>query len=196
MSGVHLLAAAVTPAQRRAVFGGDDDLDEGGRRAAAALRGSVPATGDWLAAPPRPARRTARELGAAPLDVPQLADPGFGRWAGRTLDEVAGADPAGITAWLTDPWAAPHGGETLAAITARAGAWLDSRAGENLTVVAPPIMVRALLAYALRLEPAGIWQLDVAPLSLTRLGHRAGRWHLHLPRHGGLPGSIAGLLSD
>nr|BFE72313.1 hypothetical protein GCM10020092_056140 [Actinoplanes digitatis] len=93
-----------------------------------------------------------------------------------------GAEPFGLQAWLTDPCAAPHGGESLAAVRLRAGTWLDRQAGLRVVAVAHPVLVRAMLTHALGLPDDAVWQLDVAPLSLTRLTHRSGRWHLHLPR--------------
>ena len=208
MSGLRLLAAALTPGLRQARFGGDDDLDEGGLRAALALSGQVGGRDDtWVCGPSRAARRTAvacglpeqrSQLGGAAggfggwdgltLDsvvvgqvVAELADPDYGRWDGLTLDDVAGTDPEGLGAWLTDPQAAPHGGESLAAVRLRVGAWLDLQAGRDLVVVAHPVLVRAALVHALGLPDAAVWQLDVAPLSVTRLTHRAGRWHVHFP---------------
>jgi broad specificity phosphatase PhoE len=82
--------------------------------------------------------------------------------------------------WLTDLDAAPHGGESLATVINRAGRWLDSRAGHTLTAVAHPTVVRAALCHALGLPADGIWRLEVAPLAVCRLTHRAGRWHLKL----------------
>jgi broad specificity phosphatase PhoE len=180
VNGVVLVATAPTPALRRAAFGGDQDLDDGGANAARALRGTV--TGHhWLAAPSRAARQTAEALGHPPHLEPALADPDYGTWTGRRLDEL---DPADAHAWLTDPDTTPPGGETLTAVVHRAGAWLDTQTGARDTVaVAHPAVVRAVLTHALRLPAAGIWQLDVAPLSATRLHHRAGRWHLHFPPH-------------
>ena len=170
MSALRLVAAAHTPALRRAVFGGDDDLYEGGRNAARARRG-LP--GPWVCAPSRAARQTVHELGGSdPVIAAQLADADYGTWTGRGLTEVALGD------WLTDPHAAPHGGESLAAAGARAGRWLDGQAGRAVTAVAHPTVVRALLAYALGLSPDGLWRFDVAPLSVSRLTCRAGRWHL------------------
>ena len=170
MSGLRLVAAGHTAALRRAVFGGDDDLDEGGRNACRAVR--VSPAGEWVCAPSRAAVQTVRELGGDPTVEPALADPHYGTWTGRTLADVDLGD------WLTDPAAAPHGGESLAAVTARAGAWLDSQAGRSLTAVAHPTVIRAVLAHALGLPADGIWRLDVAPLSVSRLTCRAGRWHL------------------
>ena len=178
MSGLRLIAAGHTRALRRAVFGGDEDLDEGGLRAALALSPTGVRATRWVSAPAAAARQTARALGGDPADEPALADPDFGRWTGRTPAEV---DPDELHTWLSDPSAAPHGGESLTAVTRRAAAWLDRQAGRDLTAVAAPIVVRAVLAAALELAPGGIRRLEVAPLAVTRLTHRGGHWHLHLP---------------
>lgn len=178
MSTLRLVAAAPTPALRQAVFGGDQDLDEGGRNAAAALAPQFTRTPAWVVAPTRAARQTATALGAADCaEEPALADVGYGAWHTRTLDDL---EPADLHAWLTDPHHTPPGGESLTAVRARAGAWLDTRTGQTLTAVAHPTVVRAALAHALRLPADGIWTLDVAPLAVIRLTHRSGRWHLHL----------------
>jgi broad specificity phosphatase PhoE len=60
----------------------------------------------------------------------------------------------------------------------RAGAWLDAQAGRNLAAVAHSTVVRAAVAHALQLPADGIWAIEVAPLAVIRLTHRAGRWHL------------------
>ncbi|AGL17450.1 histidine phosphatase family protein [Actinoplanes sp. N902-109] len=180
MSGLRLLACAPTPAMREARFGGDEDIDEGGRRAALAL----PAFARrelWVCSPSRAACETAQALGHTALREAALRDPDMGRWAGMSLDEVAAADPQGLHRWLTDPGAAPHGGESLTQVRARTGQWLDAMARQRVVAVAHPVVVRAALAHALQLSEPGVWALEVAPLSLTRLVHRAGRWHLHLP---------------
>jgi broad specificity phosphatase PhoE len=182
VTGLRLVAAAPTPALRRARFGGDDDLDDDGRNAALALRPTLPRTGVWVSGPSRAARQTARALGGEPADAPGLADIDHGTWTGRTPDDLAAADPAALHAWLTDPGFAPPGGESLAAARRRAGAWLDAHAGRTLVAVAHPAVVRCALAHALHLPAAAVWQLDVAPLAVLHLTHRAGRWHLHLPR--------------
>jgi broad specificity phosphatase PhoE len=177
-----LLAHGPTPALRRTVFGRDDDLDEGGLRAALALAPAVTArAGAWRCGPSRAAQQTIRALGHEPTVEAALAEPDHGRWAGSTLQDVAAAEAGSVQAWLTDPGAAPHGGESLAALTARVGGWLDTVAGQPMVAVAHPVVVRAALAAALGLPGTAIWQLDVAPLSRTRLEHRAGRWHLRFP---------------
>ena len=172
MSGLRLVAAAPTPALRRAVFGGDDDLDEGGRNAALAAP-RLP--GPWVCAPTRAARQTVAALGGSdPAQTPALSDPDYGTWTGRALTDVQPGD------WLTDPAAAPHGGEPLTAVISRAGRWLDGQQGRTVTAVAHPTVVRAALCHALGLPADRIWRLDVTPLAVCRLAHRADRWHLRL----------------
>ena len=58
-----------------------------------------------------------------------LADWDLGRWAGRTLDDVAAGSPEAVTAWLTDPEVTPHGGESLSALVDRDAAVAGERAG-------------------------------------------------------------------
>jgi len=172
VTGLLLVAAALTPAQRRAEFGGDHDLDEGGRRAAEAL--ACTRAGPWISSPSKAARQTAAALGGTPAIAPELADVNYGDWTGRTLEQI---DP---TPWLTDPGFAPPGGESLTAVRHRAGTWLDAQAGRTLIAVAHATVVRAALAHALDLPADGIWRLDIAPLAALPLTHRTGRWHLRL----------------
>jgi broad specificity phosphatase PhoE len=183
-TSLRLVASAPTPALRRAVFGGDDDLDEGGLRAALAVAAAlrVPAATS-VCGPARAAVRTARAAGHDPVVDQALADCAYGRWEGRPLDAVLNAEPDAVRAWLSDPGVAPHGGEAFTDVVARVGAWLDAHAGElgRIVVFTHSVVVRAALVHALDLPPAAFRRIDVAPLSVTRLRSRAGRWTLHLP---------------
>lgn len=192
-TGLRLVAAAPTAALRRAVFGGDDDLDEGGLRAALVLGGGPDGAGplggrdggrvDVLSSPARSAVRTARAAGREPVVDAALADCGYGRWEGLALADVIGTEPDAVQAWLADPAVAPHGGESFRDVVTRVGRWLDGLAGGQHSIVAVThaTVVRAALVHALGLPPAAFRQLDVAPLSVTRLRARGGRWTLHLP---------------
>ncbi|GIE28293.1 phosphoglycerate mutase [Actinoplanes italicus] len=181
MTRLRLIAAGHTPALRHGVFGGDDDLDEGARNATAHLRDSpllqprlYPGT-PWTVAPTRAARQTAAILTTATAhEDSQLRDPGYGTWTGLTLDQVD------LTAWLTDPGARPHHGETHTEITARAAQWLHTQTSRSQTVVAHPAVIRALLATALDLPAGHHHQLAVSPLAVAHLTHHH-RWVLHLP---------------
>ncbi|GGN35950.1 broad specificity phosphatase PhoE [Actinoplanes campanulatus] len=177
MTGLRLIAAGHTRALRRAVFGGDDPLDDAGRNIARTLR--IPGNGPWISAPSRAARETAALLGATPGIDPALADPRYGTWTGHTLDQI---DPADLHTWLTDPAAAPHGGESHTQLLTRATTWLRSQHQPALTAVAHPTIIRAVLAAALDLPATAIRRLDVAPLAVTRLTRHPDGWHLHLPQ--------------
>ncbi|GAA2748720.1 histidine phosphatase family protein [Kitasatospora cinereorecta] len=177
---VMLIAPAAGAELREARFGADGPLDEAGRTAARAAAGALPTAVPCLAAPSPRCLQSAELLGLTPQSDPRLADLDTGAWRGRRLDEVAAEDPAAVTAWLADPGAAPHGGESVTALLDRVGAWLDGLPDTTgrLVAVAEPAVVRAAVVRALALPPALFWRLDVRPLSLTELSGRAGRWNL------------------
>ncbi|AUH45205.1 histidine phosphatase family protein [Streptomyces sp. CMB-StM0423] len=203
-----LVTPAVNAELRHAVFGADEPLDAAGRRAAeragahaaASLRTHTPA----YAAPSVRCRQTADALGLAAEPEAELADWDVGRWRGRGLEELAAAEGEAVRAWLTDPAAAPHGGESLLQLRGRVGVWLDGLTGPSgpqgttetddtdgthrsdntpaaphrVVAVAEPAAVRAAVVYALDLPSAAFWRLDVPPLTRTELTGRAGRWNL------------------
>src|SRR5579859_2951212 len=68
-----------------------------------------------LTAPERRARQTAAVLGPGAIVEPALQDCDYGTWRGRSLGEIGATDPVGAAAWIADPAAAPHGGESLLA---------------------------------------------------------------------------------
>lgn len=177
MNGLRLVAAAPTPALRQALFGGDQNLDEGGRNAAAALAPRFDRVPAWVAGPSRAARQTAAALGGLAATADALADVAYGEWEGRSLADI---DPGDLHKWLSDPGYAPPGGQSLTEVRDRAGAWLDAQAGQTLVAVAHATVIRAALAHALRVPADGIWSIEVAPLAIVRLTHRAGRWHLSI----------------
>ncbi|MEO3975285.1 histidine phosphatase family protein [Streptomyces sp. CAU 1734] len=128
-------------------------------------------------------RTTAQALGFAPMAQPALRACDMGRWRGFTLAEVTAAEPRAVDAWLADPCAAPHGGESLLAFIRRIGGWLDTRPagdGGSVVAVAEPSVVRAALVYALRAPPSSYWNIDVRPLATMALTGGAGCWSLSL----------------
>lgn len=181
-----LLAHAPTQAQRAAAFPLDEAVEAAGLRHAASVAQTLALTAwrrvDRLwAAPERRTRQTAAALAAAGLavdigEVLELRDLDHGRWGGRSLADVGGADPAGVAAWLDDPAAAPHGGESLLALLRRVGAWLAAftEPGHTL-IVTHPAVIRAALTHVLAADARAFWRLDIAPLSITDLRHN-GRW--------------------
>jgi broad specificity phosphatase PhoE len=177
MRRLLLVRHASTDAVRAAAFGADEPLDASGAAAAARLR--LPRAGEVLISPARRARETAACAGLAVSAVePALAECDFGRWAGLPLRAVAESEPDAVRAWMTDPAAAPHGGESLLAVLGRVAAWLDEQAGQPGTAIAVTHagVVKAAVVGALAAPPAAFWRIDVAPLSVTELHAHDGRW--------------------
>ncbi|HEV3043293.1 MAG TPA: histidine phosphatase family protein [Roseiarcus sp.] len=176
---LKLICHASTSAVRAAAFPADESLDGQGRQklAAAALR--VRADRCWTS----PALRACQTADALRLDAtvePMLRDCDYGRWTGRTLDEVQAQEPEAVAEWLGNPRAAPHGGESVLGLMERVAAWLDAQKGTPGVAVAVThaSVIRAAVVHALEAEARSFWRIDVAPLSLTRLSGANGRWKL------------------
>lgn len=194
---VIFVSPATGPALREARFAADEApdsagapdgtgaLDEAGLRAARAAAGRLPVPGHAFVSPSARCRATAAALGIDPAAAGrpgELRGCAMGRWRGRTLDEVAAEEPQAVMAWLTDPDAAPHGGESVRELSERVGRWLDGLTGltGRVVVVAEPDVVRAAAVHALGAPLHAYWRLDVPPLTATELSGRAGRWNLRV----------------
>ncbi|WP_371500898.1 histidine phosphatase family protein [Kitasatospora sp. NBC_00374] len=175
---VMLISPAASTDLRAARFGSDAPLSEAGLRRARSAAARTPGADRVSAAPSRRCAETAAALGLTAQSDPALADLDTGGWRGVTLDELAATDPAALGAWLADPAAAPHGGESLLDLTVRVGTWLAALDGGRTIAVAEPAVIRAAVLHALALPPQAFWRLDVEPLTLTRLTGGAGRWNL------------------
>ncbi|WOP07384.1 histidine phosphatase family protein [Streptomyces cyaneofuscatus] len=182
---VMLVSPAMNAALREARFDGDAPLDRAGERSARAAAAAVPRSGAVLSGPSERCLGTAAALGLAARAEPALTGWNLGRWSGRRLDEVGAAEPDAVAAWIGDPSAAPHGGESLRALVERVGGWLDGVLGAEeggVLAVVEPAVVRAAVVHALALPVEAFWRLDVAPLVLTELSGRSGRWNVRLGR--------------
>jgi broad specificity phosphatase PhoE len=177
---LDLLAHGATAATRAARFPDDEALDASAVEALEALRGGLRPYGHVLAAPARAARETAQALGFEAEIDRALRDCDYGRWRGLASKDVAHREPNGFAAWLGDPEAAPHGGESIIALIERTGAWLaQSLARESATLaVTHAMVVRAAIVSALGAGASAFYRIDVAPLSLARLTGHAGRWNV------------------
>jgi len=181
---VMLVSPALNAALREARFDGDAPLDPAGVRSARKAASAVPAADRYVCAPSERCVGTAEALGLRAVPEGRLRGWDMGRWGGRQLAEVSGSEPGAVSEWLTDPSAAPHGGESLREFCARVGDWLESLTGPadggdvRVLAVVEPSLVRASIVRALALPVEVFWRLDVAPLTLTGLSGRAGRWNL------------------
>jgi broad specificity phosphatase PhoE len=176
---LFLVRHAPTSATRSFAFPADEPLDEQGTRAAASLTDALPRHAAVLCSPALRCRQTAQ---AAGLDVaatdPGLKECDFGTWTGHTLEALNAAEPEAVAAWMVDPDALPHGGESQSAFCARVGAWLDAQAtlDGSAAVITHGGVVKAAVVHALAAPIRAFWQVDVAPLSVTELHVHDGRW--------------------
>ena len=168
-----LVCHGATSATRRAAFPADEPLAEPD-----VVLPDPPRADVTLCTPAVRCVQTAAALGLDPVPDEGLRDCDYGDWRGRTLDEVAADDPAAVHAWLTDPRAAPHGGESTQDLLDRVAAWLDGLSLDHHHVVAvtTPAVIKAAVVHAILATSASFWRIDVAPLSRTELSGRPTLW--------------------
>ena len=180
-----LISHAATQAQRRAAFPLDEPLDEREIAKITALGWKAPRAQRILAGPERRTQETARALGLSVAIAVELRDCDYGRWGGRELSELQSLDPEGLIAWLTDPIANPHGGESIVNLIDRVGRWMDegTQAGHTIAITHPPL-IRGAIVHALQAPPAAFFRIDVAPLSITYLRFNGKAWTLRSTGYG------------
>jgi broad specificity phosphatase PhoE len=165
---LDLLCSASTAGLRAAAFSTDEPLDLKGRAALARLDGRFRGYDAIFRSPALSAAETAQGLRLQATPDPALRDCDFGRWAGRALAEVEALEPQALALWLSDPQAAPHGGESFAEATSRVAEWMDALPAGSGAILA---IVHALGAPALSLL-----HIDAAPLGRVRLSGGKGSW--------------------
>jgi broad specificity phosphatase PhoE len=177
---LRLLCHASTSAVRTSTFPADEELDAQGLRKLSGLSHRLQHSSRCVTSPTRRTIQTAAALGREATVEPMLRDCDYGRWTGRSFDEVQAKEPEALADWIKDPSAAPHGGESVVAMIARVSAWLDTQLttpGAILAVTHASV-IRAAIVCALEAEPRSFWHIDIAPLSLTQLSGNNGRWTL------------------
>jgi broad specificity phosphatase PhoE len=172
-----LLSAAPTAAQRRGDFVVDERVETGAFDLVE--RPAILAGDECRHGPEQRCVETAHALGLESTPLFSLRAWDLGSWAGRAITEVANAEPDALGAWREDPGAAPHGGETLANLLDRVGAWLDEpSAHQRVVAVADASVVRASVIHALGADWRAFWHLDLPPLTMTVLTHGSGTWRV------------------
>jgi broad specificity phosphatase PhoE len=176
-----LIAQASTDAMHEVAFPHTDEpLDQRGQARAAALRERLPRADGYWVSPELRTRQTAQALQLNAQVQPELRECDYGRWTGSAFAAVGEREPRAVEAWLRDPAAAPHGGESIAAFIQRVGAWLaEQRAHDRRSlVVTHATVVRAVIVGAIEAPPRSFWRIDIRHLSVTRLSGGGGRWRL------------------
>ncbi len=172
-----LVRHAPTVATRAFAFATDESLDDRGRDAAVRLATRLPRRFEAVSSPALRCRETADAAALRFHIEGRVRDCDFGSWSGQTLADVHRTDPEGVSRWMTDPTAAPHGGESLATLYGRVAAWLDSLNGsERVVAITHGEVVKAAVVHALGAPLQAFWRIDVDPLSITELHGYDGRW--------------------
>ena len=180
MRRLTLIAHGPTSATRKAAFPADEPLETATQTNLASLAQLRPKSAAALVSPNQAARQTADGLGLAASDAPNLADLDHGRWSGRTLTEIAEAEPENLQLWLSDPNFDGHGGESRAVLGDRVARWLEREAKGRgpLIAVTHAAVIRAAILVVLGAGHEAFWRLDIAPLTVTELRHDGRRWAL------------------
>jgi broad specificity phosphatase PhoE len=178
-----LVCHGATAATVGASFPAGEPLTERGLReattAAAALAGTAGRTMAWCSPAPA-AVQTAEALGLSAQIDPGLRDCDLGRWRGRPLADVHAAEPGEVGAWMSDPAAAPHGGESVLDLIDRTAGWLAGRLHHvgRASAVTHAAVIRAAVLHVLDAPAVSFWRVDVPPLAKVRLTGHGGRWQL------------------
>jgi broad specificity phosphatase PhoE len=171
---------ASTDALRTFAFPGDGPIDDVGRTRAAELGDRLPSANRCYSSPELRTRQTAESLQLSAKVQPLLRECDYGAWIGCNFDDVCARDPQGVTDWLSNPAATPHGGESILSLMQRVAVWLADEQAHHARsiVVAHPSIIRAAIIHAIEAAPQSFWRIDIAPLSITRLSGIKGRWNL------------------
>jgi broad specificity phosphatase PhoE len=179
MARLTFIAHAATEAQRRTAFPLDEPITEREVVKLSEIHWTVPRAEHVWSAPEQRTQQTARILDLQATSAEELQDCEYGRWRGRSIEAVQAEEPDGVLAWLTDPSAAPHGGESIESLIERAGRWMDEQhTVSHVIAVTHPAIIRAAIIHALRIPAQTFWRFDISPLSFTDLRFSRGLWTL------------------
>jgi len=180
-----LISHAPTAAMRAGRFPADDPLDARGLADAQAAQARLSHLSHLAAFNEAPAfvspavcaRDTASALGLNAKVDAALADIDYGNWTGRLLADLAAQTPIDLTAWMHDPDAAPHGGESFSQAVKRIGEWLDTldvaqSNARDVIAVTHAAIIRAAVIHALAASSAIFPRIEIAPLTVVEL-HRS-----------------------
>ena len=124
--------------------------------------------------------QTAEWFGAVPQVDEALRDCDWGRWHGRAIKDLQLSEAEALQAWINDPQAAPHGGESVRQLGERVAAWLHTlqTTPGHIVAITHPFVMRAAVMQVV--QGAAFNAMDVEPLSVVELRFN-GIWRLRLP---------------
>jgi broad specificity phosphatase PhoE len=177
---ITLIAQGTSKGLRSASFGSTDGLDEIGRRQATALASVLPKADRVLVSPSPAAVETAAALGLDATVDDRLRDCDYGRWQNMKFNQIILREPRKLVSWIKSPETAPHGGETIPQVIARAAAWMrdHSRLDGHTVAITHSAVIRAAIVHVLESELRSFWKIDVVPLAFADLRTNGRRWVL------------------
>jgi len=179
VSQLTLVSHGATEAQRRAAFPIDESVLDHEIRKITELNWKMPPAAQVLSAPERRTQQTCLALGLGFTLTDGLRDCDYGRWRGRKIEQIQAEDQEGVLAWLSDPSAAPHGGESIERLVGRAGTWMEKRRAVKHTIaVTHPAVIRAAIVHALQIPAQTFWRIDIPPSTVTDLRFNGRVWTL------------------
>jgi len=178
-SRLTLICHARTVAQKLARFPTNEPV-ENLPIASGAFNARFAATRRLVCAPELRTQQTAVWFGADAEIDQALRDCDWGRWHGQSIKDLQANEADALQAWLADPEAAPHGGESVRQLTQRVAKWLDTIAATpgHVVAVTHPFVMRAALMQVL--QGAAFHAIDIEPLAMIDLRFN-GIWRLRLP---------------
>ncbi len=139
--------------------------------------------GRVIASPAAAARATAACIASTVETNDAFNDIDYGRWRGHAIRAIAEKEPEGMSAWLSNVAARPHGGESIAMLSERIASALatlvrDDARIERCLIVTHAIVIKAALAHVRGDPLESIFAMDFAPLSSISLDYdrRCGVW--------------------
>ncbi|PZM10802.1 histidine phosphatase family protein [Rhizobium tubonense] len=172
-----------TVSNRTATFPGDEPLEEKAIAQTKMLKGLLERADRVWISPTLRTRQTSEILSLQGEPDTALRDCDYGRWSGKAIGDLHVIEPENVAVWLTDMTAAPHGGESLAALSERVAVWVDHRLGErgHTIAITHASVIRAALLHVLQAPPSAFWKIDVEPLSVVQMSGDGRRWTLRFP---------------
>jgi phosphoserine phosphatase len=188
-TSIYLVRHGQTAWNREEIFRGRSDipLDETGLKQAAAAGQALKEIEleAIYSSPLRRAYQTAEGIASFHnLPVQPLAaitDMSFGRWEGRSVQDIRGSEQALFRQWREEPHLLQiPGGETLDQVGVRAMAALQelvqSHADKTFLLVSHRVVNRVLLCGVLGIDNSHFWQIDQDAVAINVIHYGNGRY--------------------